>query len=643
MALKHFLISLNLLLLTFLGSSQPAKKNSNDQEGSKVVSVVLYRGQAQVTRRVPLPAGTGNKEIVVSNLPNSIVSNSLFAEGVDGVDVQALRYREHYLAPEDSVNSEIQELEEDLEYTKRVLEEISQIQALYKRQLNYLDSLEEFVAPSAQAELTSGVLDVEALQQLTLFSFDQREELMLRQVDLAQEKRDREAERDLINSKLNKLISEQPTSRQVREAIIFLNKSNEESSHLFLTYLVGSSGWQPAYNFRADTKTSTVNVEYNAIIQQVSGEDWNNVNLTLSTATPSLSASGPALGTFSVVLTQSTDDDVVRDLEEQVTHGIAKNYNRQAPITSEPNAGFAQSIPSPPQDAYGNILQAQESAQSLLEQATSREETLDLSFALNNAANAVSLLEVLAKDKSPSTSVQSREELSLNYDFEDKVSIASRRDQQIIRISESDVAADFYYVATPILTELIYREAELKNTSDADFLAGSVSTYLDDKFVGRTEIDAIARGQSFTLGFGADPQLRASQRLVSHDQEFQGGNQLINLAYELRLENFSQEAAKVRLLDRLPLSESSSAIKITLGKLETSLSKDPAYVKLERPKGILRWDIELEPETNGEEALLVNYDYQLEFDRNYQLSTPAQTNKLQEEFESFQKMRMFKQ
>ena len=200
-----------------------------------------------------------------------------------------------------------------------------------------------------------------------------------------------------------------------------------------------------------------------------------------------------------------------------------------------------------PQDVYGNILNAQQSAKDLLEQTTSLKETLDLSFALNNAANAVSLLEVLAKNKSSQDSVQIQEELSLNYDFKDKVSIASRRDQQIIRISESTVEASFSYVATPVLTELIYREAELKNSSDADFLAGSVSTYLDGKFVGRTEVDAIARGQSFTLGFGADPQLRATRRLVEREKEVQGGNQLINLNYELRLENFSKEVVKVRL------------------------------------------------------------------------------------------------
>ncbi len=626
---------MSLLLLIFFGSSQSSPEASG--KDGEVVNVTLYRGQAQVTRRVALPKGTGSKEIVVSNLPQAIISSSLFAEGAAGIEVQALRYRERYLAPEDFDDSEIRKLDEALAENQQALEMNNQLQALVKQQLNYINSLEEFVAPSAQVELTKGVLDVEALKQLTLFSFEQRQDLMTKQVELKQEQGELDAIREQLQEERQKLTNEQPTSQQMREAVIFFNKSKEESSHIFLSYLVASSGWQPAYNFRADTKSNEVTVEYNALIQQISGEDWNNVNLTLSTATPSLSASGPALGTFPVTLTQSTDDDVVSDLEQQVA-GTAKLEAPADFSNAPPHGGL-----SIPQDAYGNILSAQQSAKDMLEQTTSLQETLDLSFALNSAANAVSLLEVLAKNKSPQDSVQIQEELSLNYDFKDKVSIASRRDQQIIRISESTVEASFFYVATPVLTELIYREAELKNSSDADFLAGSVSTYLDGKFVGRTEIDAIARGQSFTLGFGADPQLRASRRLVEREKEVQGGNQLINLHYELRLENFSEEAVKVRLLDRLPLSDNSLAIKISLGEVSTPLSKDAAYKRLEHPKGILRWDVGLEAEASGEKAFSLEYDYRLEFDRNYQLSTPSQIGELQEEFERFQKERMMKQ
>ena len=65
----------------------------------------------------------------------------------------------------------------------------------------------------------------------------------------------------------------------------------------------------------------------------------------------------------------------------------------------------------------------------------------------------------------------------------------------------------------------VYREAELANSSDKDLLAGPITVYLDGRFVGRGEIPTVARGQSFVVGFGADPQLRARRALCSRRQE----------------------------------------------------------------------------------------------------------------------------
>jgi hypothetical protein len=56
---------------------------------------------------------------------------------------------------------------------------------------------------------------------------------------------------------------------------------------------------------RADSPTGAlmrepVPVEYNASIEQMSGEDWSDVRMTLSTATPSLVARAPELHPYDV-------------------------------------------------------------------------------------------------------------------------------------------------------------------------------------------------------------------------------------------------------------------------------------------------------------------------------------------------------
>ena len=54
----------------------------------------------------------------------------------------------------------------------------AKIGELLKKKLAYLDQLEGFVAPTAKTELSQGVLDAEALKQITLFGFEQRQEIL---------------------------------------------------------------------------------------------------------------------------------------------------------------------------------------------------------------------------------------------------------------------------------------------------------------------------------------------------------------------------------------------------------------------------------------------------------------------------------
>jgi hypothetical protein len=159
--------------------------------------------------------------------------------------------------------------------------------------------------------------------------------------------------------------------------------------------------------------------------------------------------------------------------------------------------------------------------------------------------------------------------------------------------------------------------------------------------VGQSELMTIARGQPFTLGFGADPQLRANRRLTNRDDDVRGGNQVIELAYDLSIENFSDQSIPLRLYDRLPISDDDAALNIELLDTSEPLSEDALYVRVERPEGLLRWDTTLEPNLAGSEALRVQYSYLLEFDRSFSLTTPD-SNALQLNFREFQQERQLR-
>jgi hypothetical protein len=623
-----------LTLVVGLATLSPAVFNTpqvlaaGSMEG-KVTGVTLYRGQALVTRTVPVDGNPGSMEIIIGKLPEQIVPNSLFAEGGDAVEIRAVRFRTRAVG--EQPRDEVRKLEREILETQQQIDLAAKQQALLEKRNEYLGKMEGFVVPTAHMDLARGVLNSEALEKLTTFSFSEHEKVVTREVELVKKDHDLGEQLALLERKHAEITA--GASRTEREAVLFLQKQAAGPAEVRLNYLVNNCGWSPTYTMRASDDRKKVRIEYNALIHQLSGEDWNNVNLMLSTASPALSASGPGLAPFHVTLTTET------------------KINAQANAPGKP-AGQPQSDAN----LYGRGLSKGQVLEQLaglnnrksqsIQAANNSvmfEEQNKLNWNVNTAAYGLQQLEingdattlsVLRSEKSDEANGP-----SLSYQLTGNVSLASRSDQQMVRILQADMGSKFYHVAMPVLTSYVYREAELANSSDKDLLAGPITVYLDGRFVGRGEIPTVARGQSFVVGFGADPQLRARRELADKQDGVQGGNRETKFEYRLVVENFAKDKTLVRVLDRLPHAENGEDIRVTLGETSDPISADKLYQRQERPKGILRWEIDAPGQAAGENARLIKYHYKVEYDRQFVVSLPEGKQSLQEEFERLQRER----
>jgi hypothetical protein len=598
----------------------------------KATQVTLYRGQAQVTRVVPVEGKAGNLEIVVGKLPEQIEPNSLFAEGGEAVEIRAVRFRTRAVG--EQPREEVRKLEREILDTQQQIDLNSKRQALLAKRTEYLGKMDTFVVPTAHKDLANGVLDAEALEKITNFSFEEREKIVTQEVDLSKKAHDLNEQLTLLQRKHAEITA--GASRTEREAVLFLQKQGAGPAEVRLNYLVNNCGWSPAYTMRSVDDRKKVRIEYNALIHQLSGEDWNNVNLTLSTASPALSAAGPGLAPFHVTLTT------------------------EAQMNAQANGPGGGKGPGQPQAAAINLygrgmskgqvmeqlqglnvrkiqsVNASNSAVIFTEQNKSNWNLNDVAYGLqqlelNGDATTLSVLRSEKPDEANGP--------SLSYQLTGNVSLASRSDQQMVRIVQTDMDSKFYHVAVPVLTSYVFREAELSNSSDKDLLAGPITVYLDGRFVGRGEIPTVARGQTFVVGFGADPQLRARRELADKQDGVQGGNRETKFEYRLVVENFAKDKTLVRVLDRLPHAENGEDIRVTLGETSDPISADKLYQREERPMGILRWEIEAPGKSAGENARLIKYHYKVEYDRQYVVSLPEGKQSMQEEFERLQRDR----
>jgi hypothetical protein len=614
--------------------AQPAARADAAQAAvltGAIDAVTVYRGQALVTRVIDVPGGPGLREVVVTDLPEALVPGSLYAESADGIEIRSVSYRIRPVGEDNREN--VRAAEKAVRDASDALDAAKSRQKYLEWQNQYLDKLEQFVAPTAQAELKAGVLNAETLTNLTELITTRRkaqteeaQKLSIELRTLNEALQLRERERNVLTAS---------TSRTAREAVVFLNAA-KAGSKVRLSYLVDGANWTPSFNLRiAGADAQTAALEYQASVRQMSGEDWTSVELTLSTATPALVATGPMLQPLTVALAAPQeagqtaiallrDKDYFSAKRELEVQQRVEERNRALTAANEPASKPAG--PSGGGQAIAGRLTLRSDASNM--QLQSGEPiVLALDDGLNDLAKQSQLLDLVSNSKverkssaqQPLAVRQGDEGVSVTYRIASRTSMPSRADQQLIQIAQMTLPAKLTKLATPTLTQYVYNEAEITNNGEMLLLAGPAASYVAGQFVGSGGVPTVAAGESFRAGFGIDTSLRAGKELVERTETTQGGNRIVEYTYRLTIENFGKPAAAVRVLDRLP-SPKAGEIKLTLVSQSPDLSQDKAYLETDRKKNLLRWDLNVASGKTGMNAEAIEYKFRLEFDRQMTLT-----------------------
>ena len=132
-----------------------------------VTSVIVYRGQALVTRSLTIPQAGGELELLVENLPEKILPESLYAQSDGTFSVLSVRYRERVVR--EDTREEVTTLQQQIEAVRRDIQNrVYDIENVGDRTSRYREQWKLSV-DSANADLNRGILQPEAVQQLTEF------------------------------------------------------------------------------------------------------------------------------------------------------------------------------------------------------------------------------------------------------------------------------------------------------------------------------------------------------------------------------------------------------------------------------------------------------------------------------------------
>lgn len=500
---------------------------------SRISAVTVYTDRAIVTRTAHLELPTGLHEIALEQLPNGIDDASLQASISASSTATLLDVSSAAQIAERSGDNRLQQLDSQLQEIARQEREISDRSSVLENQKQFLADIQAGITKPGQDRPIPGIEELKNLLQLSEAGL---ERLLAEQRKLDQQSEELQHRKQALEIQRGNLAGD---GTHYKRAVLRIAVEKPAQVQVQLNYTLYDASWRPAYDARLRDGEDKIDMTYQGIVRQASGEDWNDVDLTLSTARPNLGSSVPALSPWIV--------DTAVDRRKMLE---------------------SSAMPAPAAPA---IAMAAKKSQSF-----AADEQAEVAGAL--AQMPASVAEVSGAATSASFHIPSR------------VTLNSDGSSQKVSIAQFKLPATFRYLSTPALREAAYLQADTRNASDYPLLAGTLNTYLGNTFVASSPLRAVMPGESFELAMGGDEAMSIKRKLVNRYTDYTGltgGRKRVTYEFRIDAQNNHKTEQRLQFKDQLPVSRNEQ-IKVTLLEpVEPSITRED--------DGKLMWDWQLKP------------------------------------------------
>lgn len=526
---------------------------------SRIEEVTLYQGRAMISRVAASPAREGLFELRFENLPPTADAATLQATVASkggGAKLLDVRFEETVTPSDVTNNPELKQAIAQLDAARRQGELLAMQMTAINDRYALLTSIRQKTATEVAKDFGSKSLDPEALAKQIAFIDGAQAQLVADRVQLDAQTRVNGDELNALQARVNALGGQ---TKIDRTAIVTVGQAMAQAATVTLRYLVVQAGWSPRYAVRADVDGGKLAIEYDADIRQATGEDWSDVQLTLSTAQPTQKAA-----------------------PEGVSPVFVDVYV-PPPVIASGSAGFvaARSDPRPRGTEGGEDRRAFDMPAPASMAAP--EPTM-------NAAYKLAFADVSATQSGTVVSYPLPRAISIPSD-------AQRTRKQ--RIATVETKPNFVHVARPLVESAVYLKAMAANSSAFQFLAGPATVFLGGDSVGSTTLPDLAPGAEMTFWLGTDRRIETKRTIVKKSTAEKGVfDKADETTWEYRIDLASTDtkAVTIEVLDRMPVSRNEQ-ISVSLRNPSQPLDTDAKFVADEKPQGLLKWTLSLPART----------------------------------------------
>ncbi|KAJ1973358.1 hypothetical protein H4R34_005103 [Dimargaris verticillata] len=513
----------------------------------KVSHVTVYTDRALITRTITVapdassttaspptddPDKVPSQQLCLTDLPSVLVLDSVRVETLSPVTILDVATRKSVIDPDavkkpehDDGYKQLRAKRDALHRQRDQQQAVSKLVERYAQHITGNTTQPAVLTPSTppatgRLDAFKGFLDYYATSHLDVHE---------RLADLDEQIKVLDNQLAHLSKKLSDVASKAYSGNTFETTITYNSTSEDDAPAIFkLTYLVTSASWTAYYDVRAFTDSEAVEIKYMAHVRQLTGEDWSNVTMVLSTAKPSQGMTPPSLTEWNIgahppqpVLVQAMRTERALSRASRAPSAQSFAGGGVDAITASAMRGYSMPAPNPETVARAGLV-------------------------------------------------------SMTLEVQHPVTLPSSEDTHTVSVGLVTTLAQFKHMVVPKLSHDVYLKARVRNTSDYVLLPGEASIFCDHSFVGKVPISHVNPNDHFDCFLGIDASIKVvylpAKRAHSSARMF-SSSQTLTVTQTIIVHNIKpQKAILLMVEDQLPVSHQSNC-KVNL------VYPDPKHLK----------------------------------------------------------------
>ena len=588
-------------------------QNSSLAVDSKIKNVTVFLSGAQISRTATTPLSKGRNELLFKGISPNIDKESIQLSGEGKFTIVSVAHQYNFL---EETNSK-EQVKQLMEQSKKYKEQIEDLTI----QIDVFKAEEQMLVKNQEIGGSNTGVKASDLKESVDFQ-------RLRMTEVKSKILENNRAITKINLEYNKVlkqINELQAKRYdpLSEIVVVVEAFDATKAEFDLSYFVSSAGWTPSYDLKVEQLNQPINLKYKASVFQSTGEDWNNIKLTLSTGDPQLGGEKPTISSWYLGQLPPYMVKKEKDANKNIRQvsGLVYDSNTNEPLigvyvsvvgtsfgtTTDIDGKYTIAIPigvsqltfsyvgytDITRNITGNLINVNmiEDAQILEEVVVSASN--NFSSMLEGSTPGLYYSSKVKKLKSEYKSLgieENYQPTTVSFTIEKNYTILSDGESNSVEIKDVLIPADYQYYCAPAFDKDAFLTAKIIDWESLNLLEGEANLFFEGTYLGKSLINPMINTDTMEISLGRDKGIQITRVKLKDfsKKQFLGSNRIEQRTWEISVRNNKKQPINLILQDQYPISNRKE---ISVERIENE------GAILDEIEGFLTWNLNIMPST----------------------------------------------